>query len=358
MQSDGIYHYNYDAEGNRTARFRDNNHDGQLNAGDTDVTLYDYDYRNRLVDVLFGTAWGGNLTKIVEYGYDTADRQIERILDSDGDAVANEFRYTVYQGQNALFEVYDQDGLSDNIAADGTVLENDASVSHRYLYGPAVDQIMAVEDSLGHIRFGLADNEGTIRDVVERTGTSSWARSHRTYDSFGKVLTGQSDFANFSFGLNGMPLDVDTNLYQTDTVAYDPTTARRLSEDWSGFDCGTTNLTVWVTNDPWNQTDPTGRCGIKTTGYSYLFSTPTVPTAATFGGIPLTPINSAMAFSMSNTRASTASSAFVGPTSFVSSVLQRCGASGISGCWRAVGRVRKAWRLLGHNVCTEHHTAA
>ena len=202
---------------------------------------------------------------------------------------------------------------------------------------------MPVEDALGHIRFGLADNEGTIRDVVERTGTS-WARSHRTYDSFGQVLTGQSDFANFSFGLNGMPLDVDTNLYQTDTAAYDPATARRLSEDWSGFDSGTTNLTIWVSNDPWNNTDPTGRCGVKTTGYSYFgdlsgfassfYGTPylpssnstvVAPTAATIGGLAPSTFSGGTTVS-ANLNSITASQAFVGPVAGATN-----GLSGLSG---------------------------
>ena len=34
--SDGTYTYSYDAEGNRTAKFIDTNHDGELDAGDTD----------------------------------------------------------------------------------------------------------------------------------------------------------------------------------------------------------------------------------------------------------------------------------------------------------------------------------
>jgi len=48
LLSDGTYAYTYDAEGNRTARFLDTDADGLLDAGDTDITAYTWDYRNRL----------------------------------------------------------------------------------------------------------------------------------------------------------------------------------------------------------------------------------------------------------------------------------------------------------------------
>lgn len=39
-------------------------------------------------------------------------------------------------------------------------------LKHRYFHGAAVDQILAVEDKNGDVLWGLADHEGTIRDVV------------------------------------------------------------------------------------------------------------------------------------------------------------------------------------------------
>jgi len=51
------YRYVYDAEGNRTAKFKDTNAGGTLSVGDTDITLYGYDQRNRLVSVSHVSAW-------------------------------------------------------------------------------------------------------------------------------------------------------------------------------------------------------------------------------------------------------------------------------------------------------------
>ncbi|GAB6188113.1 hypothetical protein [Thermopirellula anaerolimosa] len=58
LLSDGTYRYLYDAEGNRTHRFIDANQNGQLDSGDTDITQYTWDHRNRLTKVRIGPAMG------------------------------------------------------------------------------------------------------------------------------------------------------------------------------------------------------------------------------------------------------------------------------------------------------------
>jgi hypothetical protein len=51
LLSDGTYRYTYDGEGNRILRYVDADHSGTLNAGDTDITSYSWDYRDRLTAV-------------------------------------------------------------------------------------------------------------------------------------------------------------------------------------------------------------------------------------------------------------------------------------------------------------------
>ena len=101
LLSDGTYRYAYDAEGNRTAKFLDTKPGGTLSAGDTDVTVYAYDQRNRLVAVSHVNAWtstqaaalaafnatgtglpGSDLE--LRYTYDYADRRIRQSIDADG----------------------------------------------------------------------------------------------------------------------------------------------------------------------------------------------------------------------------------------------------------------------------------
>jgi len=45
LLSDGTYRYSYDAEGNRIAKFIDADANGVLDAGETDITTYTWDYR-------------------------------------------------------------------------------------------------------------------------------------------------------------------------------------------------------------------------------------------------------------------------------------------------------------------------
>jgi YD repeat-containing protein/autotransporter-associated beta strand protein len=101
LLSDGVYRYAYDAEGNRTAKFRDGDASGTLTVGDTDVTAYGWDQRNRLVAVSHVAGWtaaqagavagftatGAGLPAShleLRYTYDFADRRIRRSFDADG----------------------------------------------------------------------------------------------------------------------------------------------------------------------------------------------------------------------------------------------------------------------------------
>jgi len=76
LLSDGTYRYAYDADGNRTARFIDVNLDGVLDSGDTNVTEYKWDARNRLIEVTERAAFGGTATEAVDYLYDVENRWI------------------------------------------------------------------------------------------------------------------------------------------------------------------------------------------------------------------------------------------------------------------------------------------
>ena len=53
------------------------------------------------------------------------------------------------------------------------VTNTTAAITQRYLYGQAVDQILATETfspPTDTVLWGLGDNEGTIRDVVDSAG--------------------------------------------------------------------------------------------------------------------------------------------------------------------------------------------
>jgi uncharacterized protein RhaS with RHS repeats len=152
LLSDSVYNYSYDDEGNRTKRI-------EIASGK--ATEYSWDYHNRLVKVSFKDAIG-SITKTIEYLYDVNDRRIGKKIDG----VLTE-RY-----------VLDRDQIS-------LVFDGQGNQTHRYLFGNEVDQVLADEILTGVV-WTLADNQGSIRDLVDNSGG---VLNHVTYDSFGKVVS-------------------------------------------------------------------------------------------------------------------------------------------------------------------------
>ncbi len=159
LLSDGTYRYTYDDNGNRTAKFVDADADGVLDAGDTDITTYTWDYRNRLTGVVQTATYGGAVDHTVDYAYDYANRLVFRTVDagrSGGTVPVQESAY-VYDGNQIALQ-FDKivSGPSDLSASD---------LSHRYLWGPAIHQLLADEhvESLGtagDVVWPLTDNLG------------------------------------------------------------------------------------------------------------------------------------------------------------------------------------------------------
>jgi hypothetical protein len=58
--------------------------------------------------------------------------------------------------------------------------------THRYLHGTQIDQAIADENATGQVLWALADNQGTVRDVVDSTGV---VVNYITYDSFGGITS-------------------------------------------------------------------------------------------------------------------------------------------------------------------------
>jgi YD repeat-containing protein len=149
LLSDGTYRYEYDEEGNRTLRFVDTDSSGTLTAGDTDITAYAWDHRNRLTKVShFATQTdyaGEDPDQIVEYAYDFGQRWVRKVLDSDGDGVADENRIFVHDGVDNSPRPLAGEGAGVRAPQiildfqDTTTPTNDAAASdlaHRYLWGP------------------------------------------------------------------------------------------------------------------------------------------------------------------------------------------------------------------------------
>jgi len=261
-----MYHYLYDAEGNRIAKFVDVNANGLVDAGDADVTEYSWDHRNRLVRVI--QSEGGEDVRWIDYSYDAANQLISRAeAYFDG---SNENSIFVYEDGQIVFEFHEE--------ILGSVLVGDLEAQdllRRLLWGPAVDQLLAEE----HVEdlFSLVDNEtlwaltdrlGSVRDMVDSNGT---LRLHRSFDAFGQITdemyydaSGQElspgwfGYVTLAFAYTGRPLDEATGLQNNLNRWYDARVGRWLSEDPLGFAAGDANLYRYVGNEPTTLTDPTG----------------------------------------------------------------------------------------------------
>jgi RHS repeat-associated protein len=264
LLSDGTYTYSYDAEGNRTAKFIDTNHDGVLDAGDTDVTEFTWDNRDRLTEVKTYAIEGGDPTEVVDYLYDVENRWIgENIFNG----TEHQIRFA-YDGNEIVLQ-FDKDGS-------GTL--HASNLTHRYTWLPgAVDQLMSDEQlqvassgsghdltTAGNVVWTLGDNQGTIRDLaVCQNGVTSVV-NHRVFDSFGNLKsalnpsTNQLATVDCLFGFTGLAFDHASGTYRSATRPYDPTTGRWTQPDLIEFNGRDTNLNRYCNNDPINRTDPSG----------------------------------------------------------------------------------------------------
>jgi RHS repeat-associated protein len=145
-------------------------------------------------------------------------------------------------------QIYDVNGLAADVPG-----QNTPQVQHRYFDNPATDQVLASDNGNGSaVLWGLADNEGTIRDIINNSGA---VVDHRKYDSFGTMT--ETAATDYLFGHAGQPFDKTTGLVDDWHRWYAPATGRFLSEDPAAAD---ENLYRYVGNNSLNYTDPSGLC--------------------------------------------------------------------------------------------------
>jgi YD repeat-containing protein len=141
-------------------------------------------------------ASGGSVIKAVEYTYDVYDRRIAKSVDGNGSGpnTATQERF-----------VYDGDDIA-------LVFDGAGNQTSRYLHGPEVDQVLAEETAAG-MRWALADHQGSVRDVINSSGT---VLNHLTYDSYGQVTSETHPEVDFRFGYTGRERDEETGLITTE----------------------------------------------------------------------------------------------------------------------------------------------
>ncbi len=239
LLSDGTYNYEYDGEGNRIKR---------TDTATGEVTEYVWDHRNRLAAVIDRASDGGPILQSVEYVYDSHNRWIAKSIDADGEGP---------EEATSTHFVYDGNQIILQIGAEG-------QVTNRYLWGPAVDQILADEqvqfDGSSAVLWTLTDHLNTVRDLARHdaeTGVTTIA-NHIVYDAFGRVTSQTDPAVTTLFGFTARPFDRDTGLQNNLNRWYDAETGTWISEDPKGFAAADANLYRYVGNAATLAADPTG----------------------------------------------------------------------------------------------------
>jgi RHS repeat-associated protein len=237
---------------------------------------------------------------VYNYTYDGAGNLWRQTKIADGSgAGAMSYDYLVYQGDMPFVQVYDADGLSGGTYS--------PVLTHRYLQEAGTGKILADDYQGSGPMWLLEDHEGTVHDIVFCNG-NSYDVTHRVYDSFGVTDSAHRYTIWNTLDQTYVPVDTIVGFQgslnsTTDTkcLASDisllagldwmrirvcrPATGRFLSEDPTSPPPDA-NFYRAFGNNPLNETDPSGRCGLKTTGYSYLFGMPTDYGARSFNRLP------------------------------------------------------------------------
>jgi RHS repeat-associated protein len=143
-----------------------------------------------------------------------------------------------------------QDGLHPVAELDG-----DGAVMSRFVYGSGRNVPDYMVRGVTTYRI-VADRLGSVRLVVDVA--NGIIAQRLDYDEFGQVLVDTNPGFQ-PFGFAGGLYDRETRLVRFGSRDYDAETGRWTTKDPIGFRGGDTNLYAYVSGDPINFTDPTGR---------------------------------------------------------------------------------------------------
>jgi RHS repeat-associated protein len=132
-------------------------------------------------------------------------------------------------------------------------LDDSGAVVDRYLWGPAVDMVLAQEDASHVVLWALGDNLNSVRDWVNNSGA---VVDHANFDSYGNRVNTGSSPSNIAW--TGKFHDSLTGFQYNQNRWYSPTVGRWMSEDPIGFAGNDQNVQRYADNRPISFTDPAG----------------------------------------------------------------------------------------------------
>ena len=260
--------FTYDNNGNLVKKIEYDN-DGNIKT----ITLYTYDYENRLIKVeiqkrpplspLLTKEGNGGGLKVVSFTYDPFGRRLsksvhrEEIEDDDENDKDDEDKET----PRATYYVYDNEDI---------IMEynHKGKVTARYVHGAGIDEPLAIDrphhfihkkeiKERSNVYYYHADGLGSITALTDSKGK---VVQRYDYDSFGEIKRHGDKIKN-TFTYTGREWDEEINLYYYRARYYDAKIGRFISKD--PFH-GLTNLPQtlnhysYVGNNPVNWIDPWG----------------------------------------------------------------------------------------------------
>jgi len=244
VSTDGVYNYTYDDEGNLTKRTK---------ISDGSYTDYTWDHRNRLIQVVSKTS-AHVVTSQVDLEYNYLNRLIKEVIDADGAGSGPALdRYFSWVG--------DQIALQWDENASTSAIE----LTHRYLWGPMVDQLFTDEEvtsltSAGTNRWALTNHLGSVTDLVTYDpGIDATTNiKHRGFDGFGNITFDSAPSVKEQFGFQGVMFEIVIGWGNHRERWYDSVAGEWRAQDPITFGGGDMNLDRMVGNHPTYATDPTG----------------------------------------------------------------------------------------------------
>ena len=146
------------------------------------------------------------------------------------------------------------------------VLQRDRkdNLTHRYLHGPAVDQVLAdesiFEDDSTNVLYPLQDKLNSVTDLVDfdPTTQTSFVANHIDYDSTGNVISETNPLITTIIAHAGRERDPESDLLFNRARYFDPALNVFISQDPTSFLAHDPNLYRYVRNNAVSFIDPTG----------------------------------------------------------------------------------------------------
>jgi RHS repeat-associated protein len=149
-----------------------------------------------------------NGVTVGDYAYDVYDQRIGKVTPAGTE------RFVYGQNQNIALE-----------------FDGSGSLTNRYLHGNSIDEVLA-DEANGSVGWALTDNLGSVRDVVDDTGTS---QNHVVFDSFGNVTSETNPGFDTRFSFTGREFDAETGNYDYRHRPLNPRSGRFIEEDPVGL---------------------------------------------------------------------------------------------------------------------------